>query len=60
MNLTLSSEEAELLARLLKSDLANLKEETGKTENYDWRVAFKKDEQVLREIITRLEVKTAT
>lgn len=60
MNLSLTDEEAQLLARLLKSDLANLKEETGKTENYDWRVEYKKDEQVLREIIGRLEAKTPT
>ena len=55
MNLNLSNEEANLLADVLKNALSNMKEETGKTENYDWRVALKKDEESLRGIISRLE-----
>jgi len=55
MNLNLTDEEATLLTRILKNALSEMKEETGKTENYDWRVALKKDEASLREIIGRLE-----
>jgi len=59
MNLTLSNEEAALLVRILKTDLGDMKAETGKTENYDWRVEMKADEERLREIIARLEQATA-
>jgi hypothetical protein len=55
MNLTLSNEEAALLVRILQTDLGDLKAETGKTENYDWRVAMKADEELLRGIIARLQ-----
>jgi len=60
MNLTLTNEEATLLARVLRSDLGNMKAETGKTENYDWRMAAKKDEEVLLGIIERLDAAPAT
>jgi len=55
MNLTLTNEEASLLSRILRSDLGDMKAETGKTENYDWRMAAKKDEEVLLGIIQRLD-----
>ena len=55
MNLTLTDEEATLLARVLKMDLGDMKAETGKTENYVWRVEMKADEERLRQIIARLE-----
>jgi hypothetical protein len=55
MNLNLTNEQAALLATTLKNALGNMKEETGKTENYDWRIALKKDEEALRGIITQLE-----
>jgi len=59
MNLTLTNEEATLLARILKMDLGDMKAETGKTENYDWRVAMKADEELIRNIIARLEQSAA-
>ena len=55
MNLSLTDEEATLLARVLKMDLGDMKAETGKTENYSWRVEMKADEERLRHIIARLE-----
>jgi len=55
MNLTLSTEEAALLARILQTDLGDLKTEIGKTEKYEWRVEMKADEESLRSIIQRLE-----
>ena len=60
MNLTLTNEEAALLARILKMDLGDMKAETGKTENYDWRVEMKADEERLRSIIARLEQASTT
>ena len=60
MYLTLTNEDAALLARILKSDLGDMKVETGKTENYDWRVEMKQDEERLRSIIARLEQGVAT
>jgi hypothetical protein len=59
MNLTLSKEEAALLERILRGDLGDLKTEIGKTENYDWRVAMKQDEEMLMQIIERLANATA-
>ena len=49
MNLTLSNEEADLLLRMLKTDLGDLKVEISNTENYDWRVDMKKDAERIRE-----------
>jgi hypothetical protein len=60
MNLTLTTEEATLLARILKMDLGDMKAETGKTEKYDWRVEMKAEEESLRSIISRLEQTSAT
>ncbi len=55
MNLNLTNEQASLLASVLKNVLSDMKAETGKTENYDWRVALKQDEEALRSIIKQLE-----
>ena len=55
MNLILTNDEEVLLARILKTDLGDMKAETGKTENYNWRVEMKADEERLRHIIERLE-----
>lgn len=59
MNLTLTNEEATLLAHILKMDLGDMKAETGKTENYNWRVEMKADEERLRGIIAQLDQATA-
>jgi hypothetical protein len=59
MNLSLSKEEAALIERLLRADLGDLKVEIGKTENYDWRVEMKQDQEMLIQIIGRLEAATA-
>jgi hypothetical protein len=54
VNLTLSDEEVTLLARLLTSDLGDLRAERGKTDNREWRVAMKQDEEIISDIIRRL------
>jgi len=59
ININLTDEETTLLTGILKNALSDMKEETGKTENYDWRVALKKDEASLRSIISRLETGVA-
>jgi hypothetical protein len=60
MNLTLSNEEATLLLRMLKVDFGNLRVEISNTENYNWRVEMKVDEERLRGIIAQLEQATTT
>jgi hypothetical protein len=55
MELQLTPEELELVTRIFKNYLPNLREEVYKTENYDWRQALKQDEVVLKGLIQRLE-----
>jgi hypothetical protein len=58
VNLTLSNEDATLLLRMLKVDFGNLRVEISNTENYNWRVEMKADEERLRGIIAQLEQAT--
>lgn len=55
MELTLTAEEASFLHRILTNYLPGLREEIAGTENYDWRQALKKDEDMLKALIARLE-----
>ena len=59
MNLTLTEEEATLLSEILKNHLADFREEIGKTDSYDWRVAMKHDEEVLNGLMARLQTRVA-
>jgi len=55
MEIALSSAEVALLVRRLKNDLAGLREEIGKTENYEMRMEMHTDEAMLASLIQRLE-----
>jgi hypothetical protein len=55
MELSLSREEAAFLHRVLTNYLPGLREEIAGTENYEWRQALKKDEELLKALIERLE-----
>ena len=55
MELKLEEPEIEVLRRVLQNYLPNLREEVYKTENYDWRQDLKKDEEIIKGLIARLE-----
>ena len=55
VHLNLEPDEASLVLRVLKEYLPNLREEIGKTENFDWRQAMHRDEEILKRVIARLE-----
>ncbi len=55
MELTLNSEEARLLRRLLDTRLGDLRMEIADTEDYELRQALHRDEAMLRSIIARLD-----
>jgi hypothetical protein len=52
--LTLTPDEAAILADLLRNDLGSLRKEVYKTEDYDWRNSLKQRESILRAILERL------
>ena len=54
MELKLEPAEAALLRQVLERHLSNLREEIGKTENFDWRKGLQADEATLKAIIGRL------
>jgi len=54
MQLELQSNEAAVLKRVLALVLSDLRMEVSGTENYDMRQDLKKDEDVLKSIISRL------
>lgn len=54
MQLNLDAEEVAALLNVLSSYIPQLREEIGKTENYDMREELKADEQTLRGIVTKL------
>jgi hypothetical protein len=56
--LTLTTDEAAILADLLRNDLGSLREEVYKTEDYDWRNSLKQRESILRAILERLPATT--
>lgn len=55
MQISLSPEERQVLSRILKNYLPVLGELIHKTENYDWRLGYKRDEAIVRELVARLE-----
>jgi hypothetical protein len=55
VQLELNDEDVTLLLRILQHQLADLREEVYKTENYDWRESMKKDEATLKDIMARLD-----
>jgi len=54
MDLHLEAAEAELLRRVLTSYLSDLREEIGKTEDYDMRQSLKREEEQIKSLIERL------
>jgi len=54
MQLSLESNEAEVLKRVLSQFLSDLRMEVRDTESYNMRQDLKKDEDVLKSIIARL------
>jgi hypothetical protein len=52
--LEVSDEEAALLHSLLIDHLANLRELVYKTENHDWKLAYRRDEETVRSLLDRL------
>ncbi|HXH21147.1 MAG TPA: hypothetical protein VNN10_03890 [Dehalococcoidia bacterium] len=54
MHLELSEEEASFLERVMSGYLPALRELVYKTENYDWRQQYKRDEQLLAALLERL------
>ena len=55
MQLTLQPEETALLRQVLTNYLSDLRMEIGKTEQYDWRQALKRDEALLKRVLDRLQ-----
>lgn len=54
MQVTLTENEVSALLEALNSYLPNLREEIGKTENYEWRQSLKAQEQTLTGVIAKL------
>lgn len=54
MKLQIDLTEADLLKRVLTSYLSDLREEIGKTENFELRQSLKRDEELLKSLIERL------
>ncbi len=59
MNLTLTPEEAALLARIVSNYLSDLRMEIGKTDSYEWRQSLKDDEALLKGLLSRLPAPAA-
>jgi hypothetical protein len=60
MQITLTEAEVSALLEALNSYLPDLREELGKTENYDWRQSLHAQEQVLTGLIAKLGGSIAT
>jgi hypothetical protein len=59
MEVILNQNEMEVLERVLKLYLPELKSEVYHTESHDWRESLKADEEVLRSLLSRLDAATA-
>jgi hypothetical protein len=55
MDLTIDAEESRVLRRVLDHYLREIREEIGKTENFDYRQGLKQDEEILKALIARVE-----
>ena len=54
MQIALSDAEREVVARYLERAMRGVREEIGKTENYDFRQGLKADEDQLKAVLARL------
>lgn len=55
MDLKLHDSERELLLRILQQYLSDLRMEIADTEQYEFRQGLKEDENVIKDLIARLE-----
>lgn len=55
MHFELDDREATLLHQVLANYLPELRSEISNTENYEWRQDLKRDEEVIKSLIARLE-----
>lgn len=60
MELTLRPEEATLLRQILTNYLSDLRMEISNTDSYELRQTLHRDENTIKEIISRLEEHRAT
>ncbi len=56
--LQLDQRESEVVLRVLENALGELKMTISNTENYDWRQDMKRDEEIIKGLIARLERET--
>lgn len=54
MDLTIDAEEVGVLRRVLDHYLREIREEIGKTENFDYRQELKRDEEIVKALIARV------
>ena len=55
MEIQVSDQECELLARLLDNDLRDLREQIYKTESHDVRESLKRDEESIRSLMQKVQ-----
>jgi len=53
--LQLDNRETELLRNILNDALGNLRMTIANTENFEWRQQMKSDEEVIKDLLARLE-----
>jgi hypothetical protein len=53
--LELNDSESEMVLRVLRNALSDLRMTIVDTENYEWRQTMKRDEDMMKELIGRLE-----
>ncbi len=51
----LDDRESELVLQVLRNTLSDLRMTISNTENFDWRQDMKKDEELMKSLIARLE-----
>ena len=59
MDLTLTPDEATLLARIVRNYLSDLRMEIRETDSYEWRRSLKQDEALLNGLLSRLPAPAA-
>jgi hypothetical protein len=59
MDLTLTTDEATLLARIVRNYLSDLRMEIRETDSYEWRQSLKHDEALLNGLLSRLPAPAA-
>ena len=55
MQLEIDEREAAMLNQVLSNYLPELRSEVSNTENYEWRQSLKRDEEVIKALIVRLQ-----